>query len=65
MRNDISYCLNEDTCERRRECARWLRNYSNEEIKKLYTENRFVNEVIDSDCIESKHKLFKKDNRND
>jgi hypothetical protein len=51
MKTDYTYCANEDTCLHRRACLRWLGNYSDEEVKELYTENSFVDEVDDTKCV--------------
>lgn len=51
MKTDYSYCLNKDTCIHRRGCKRWVGNYSDEEVKELYTESRFVSEIDDKKCI--------------
>lgn len=51
MKKDYSYCVNETDCIHRRGCKRWLGNYSDKEVKELYTENRFVNEIDHSQCI--------------
>ena len=54
MNVDYTYCLNKDTCIHRRGCKRWLGNYTDEAVKELYTENRFVDEINFKDCINSK-----------
>jgi hypothetical protein len=52
MNNDYTYCLNKDeTCIHRRGCKRWVGNYSDDEVRELYTENRFVSEVDETKCI--------------
>ena len=51
MKLDYLYCANKDTCIHRRGCKRWLGNYPDEEVKELYTESRFVNEIDDEDCM--------------
>jgi len=51
MNQDYMYCINKDTCIHRRGCKRWIGNYSDKEVKKLYTENRFVSEVDDTQCV--------------
>jgi len=53
MKNDYSYCINEDTCIHRRGCRRWLGNYEDEAVKEQYTENRFVDEVDSAYCMDS------------
>jgi len=51
MNKDYSYCTNRGSCIHRRGCKRWIGNYSDEEVKKLYTKNRFVSEVDDTKCV--------------
>lgn len=51
MNANYTYCLNEDTCINRRGCKRWIGNYTDEEVHKLYSENRFVSEVDYEECI--------------
>ena len=51
MKNDYAYCLNEYTCIHRRGCKRWICNYPSDEVKELYTENRFVEEIDESKCL--------------
>ena len=51
MKADYTYCLNKDTCIHRRGCKRWVGNYSEEQVHKLYSENRFVSEVDYEDCM--------------
>lgn len=51
MNIDYAYCLNENTCIHRRGCRRWVGNYSDEEVKEFYTENRFVTEIDTTKCI--------------
>ena len=53
MKPDYTYCNNENTCIHRRGCKRWIGNYSDDEVKELYTESRFIDEVDDEDCINS------------
>lgn len=51
MNIDYTYCNNEDTCIHRRGCRRWVGNYAEDEVKELYTKNRFIEEVDISKCI--------------
>jgi len=52
MKTDYTYCINEDSsCVHRRGCVRWLGNYSDEEVKELYTKSRFIEEVEEDRCI--------------
>ena len=51
MNRDYAYCLNKGSCIHRRGCKRWIGNYSDKEVHKLYTEDRFVSEVNDTLCI--------------
>ena len=51
MNQDYKYCTNEHTCLHRRGCKRWVGNYSDDEVKELYTESRFVNEIDFTKCI--------------
>jgi len=51
MNKDYTYCANENTCIHRRGCKRWVGNYPDDEVKELYTEDRFVNEIDETKCI--------------
>lgn len=52
MKTDYMYCLNQDeSCIHRRGCKRWIGNYTDEEMRELYTKDRFVSEVDESKCI--------------
>lgn len=51
MKTDYTYCLVKDECIHRRGCKRWIGNYTEEEVHKLYSENRFVSEVDYEDCM--------------
>jgi hypothetical protein len=51
MRTDYAYCLNQDSCIHRRGCKRWIGNYTEGEIKDLYTIRRIVREVNSKECI--------------
>lgn len=53
MNTDYTYCLSEK-CIHRRGCKRALVNYSDDEVKELYTVTRFVSEISGEDCINSK-----------
>ena len=57
MKPDYTYCNNENTCIHRRGCKRWIGNYSDDEVKELYTESRFIDEVDDEDCMNS-HSVY-------
>ena len=50
MNLDYAYCLSID-CIHRRGCLRNLCNYSDDEIKELYTKSRFVSEIDYKKCI--------------
>jgi len=50
MKTDYTYCTSTD-CIHRRGCKRALWNYSDDEVKELYTKSRFVDEIDYSDCI--------------
>lgn len=50
MKNDYIYCQS-TTCIHRRGCRRSLGNYSEAEVKELYTNNRFIDEVDTTKCI--------------
>jgi len=58
MKNDYSYCPVLNSCIHRRGCIRWIGNYSDEEVKVLYAENRFVNEINFKQCINSEPLRF-------
>jgi hypothetical protein len=51
MRTDYIYCANENSCIHRGGCKRWLGNYTDEAVKELYTQSRFVEEVDDIECM--------------
>lgn len=51
MRTDYIYCFVKNECLHRRGCKRWIGNYSEEEVKELYSKCRFVSEVDYEDCI--------------
>lgn len=51
MKSDYTYCLNKRTCIHRRGCKRWIGNYSDKEVHKLYTICLFVTEVDETKCI--------------
>lgn len=57
MKTNYTYCINKDTCIHRRGCKRWVGNNTDEEVKELYTENKFVDEVDDEDCMNS-HNVY-------
>lgn len=50
MNKDYTYCIS-DNCIHRRGCKRNLINYTEQEVKELYTENRFILEVDYNKCI--------------
>lgn len=50
MKADYTYCLSEE-CIHRRGCKRWIGNYSEDEVKEMYTLNRFIKEIDYDDCI--------------
>ena len=52
MKTDYTYCLDEGECLHRLGCKRNLANYKSEEIKELYTINRFVNEIDIAYCLD-------------
>lgn len=56
MNADYTYCLSTE-CIHRRGCKRWIGNYTEEEVHKLYSDNRFVHEVDYEDCINS-HNVY-------
>lgn len=51
MKTDYTYCNNVGTCIHRRGCKRWVGNYPENEVRKLYTEHGFLPEVDDEDCM--------------
>jgi len=51
MKTDYTYCLNKNTCIHRRGCKRWVGNYTDKEVKELYTLVQFVEEVDETKCI--------------
>ena len=51
MKSDYSYCIVQKECIHRRGCKRWIGNYSDQEVKELYTKNRFVNEIDFNKCV--------------
>lgn len=51
MNADYTYCFNKASCIHRRGCKRWIGNYTDEEVHKLYSENKFVHEIDDEDCM--------------
>lgn len=53
MKSDYAYCTDEDTCIHRRGCRRWIGNYTDDEVKELYTKSRFVDEVDSAYCMDS------------
>lgn len=57
MKTDYTYCLVKNECLHRRGCRRWIGNYSEEEVKELYSKCRFVSEVDYEDCINS-HNVY-------
>ena len=52
MKKDYTYCLTKD-CIHKIGCKRWIGNYSDDKVKDLYTESRFVDEVDESYCKNS------------
>ena len=50
MNKDYTYCLSTD-CLHRRGCKRSVGNYTDAEVHKLYTDNRFVSEIDHTKCI--------------
>ena len=59
MNKDYTYCI-ALLCDKKSECKRALVNYSDKEVKELYTKDRFINTIERSDCIEfnDTHNLF-------
>lgn len=51
MNKDYSYCLVKGRCSHRRGCKRWIGNYTGEEVRKLYTDSRFIDEIDFKECI--------------
>jgi len=52
LKSDYTYCINKkENCIHRRGCRHWIGNYTDDEVKELYTESRFVSEVDESKCI--------------
>lgn len=51
MNKDYTYCLDENKCIHRRDCKRWIGNYLDDEVKKLYADNIFIDEVDFTKCI--------------
>ena len=48
---NYSYCLNEKSCIHRRGCGRNLINYTGTQVKELYTNSRFIDEIDDKKCV--------------
>lgn len=50
MKTDYAYCLDKGTCIHRRDCRRWVGNYTDKERKDMANTNRgqYIN---DGDCV--------------